>query len=51
MLSQIQMPKTLTYKQMMRQATKPRENKKSKEKKRKEALMTPSVAPEKVRSI
>lgn len=45
------MPKTLTYKQMMRQATKPRDNKKTKEKKRKEALMTPSAAPDKVRSI
>ena len=45
------MPKTLTYKQMMRQATKPKENKKTKERKRKEALMTPTAAPEKVRSI
>tara|TARA_Y100000817_G_C16536090_1_gene402305 strand:+ start:72 stop:209 length:138 start_codon:yes stop_codon:yes gene_type:complete len=45
------MPKSLTYKQMMRKATKPRENKKTKEKKRKEALMTQSAAPVKVRSI
>lgn len=42
------MPKTLTYKQMMNDAIKPRETKIVKDKKRKKALLTERVAPEKV---